>query len=118
VKKLLIIDDSVSDRRIYKRYLARAGLEIVESSTAREGVIACRAHEPACVILDFRLPDMDGLRTMAELRGFYEGPIIFISGNPETTTMSQAFRTGAVTYLSKDLLDGERLSSAVKSVLT
>lgn len=111
-KLILIIDDSESDRRIYRRYLGPDFL-VEEAPTAAAGLAAIRAHAPDVILLDFRLPDMDGLATLSAIRPLTECPVIFITGNPEVSLATNAFRAGAVSYLSKDLLSREKLVELV-----
>ena len=58
--KILIIDDSPSDRKIYKRFLNSQTLyefALSEAGTIRAGLESCRSQHPDCVVLDYHLPD-------------------------------------------------------------
>lgn len=80
-----MIDDSASDRKIYRRYLSSENGEFTmeEASNSADGLVACKRLQPDLIILDFRLPDLDGINTLGALREFYANPVVFISGNPE-----------------------------------
>ncbi len=120
---ILIIDDSVSDRKIYRRFLEDAFREkqivhILEAKTGEEGLDVCRSINPDCIILDFRLPDVDGLQLMSSIRQFCRAPVIFITGQPLPLTQTRAYIEGVIKYLSKDFLSAESLKSAVDEALT
>lgn len=118
--KVLLIDDSPTDRRIYRRFLEEKNsilIKVLEAATGKAGVAACQGHEPDCIVLDFKLPDTDGLRLINELRNFCRAPIVFVSGQPMPLTQTQAYNLGVVTYLSKDFVSSESLKAAVGEAL-
>ena len=125
--KVLIIDDSAADRRIYRRFLLgqqRFELEVFEAETAGEGLTAFAEIMPDCVILDYRLPDLDGLAVLETLheraatgeikRGV---PVIFVTGKPEALLLSEAYRRGAAKYVSKDTLTSASILDAIADAL-
>jgi CheY-like chemotaxis protein len=117
--QILVIDDSASDRKIYRRYLSSENGEFTmeEASNSADGLVACKRLQPDLIILDFRLPDLDGINTLGALREFYANPVVFISGNPEPSTVTNAFHGGAISYLSKDLLSREKFLEVVRNAL-
>ncbi len=118
-KILLIIDDSEADRRIYRRYLRteEALIQVHEAKTAQEGLHLAARLRPDCILLDFRLPDATGLNLLSELRANVDCPVIFISGQPAPFLVSHAFREGAVSYVSKDLMTEEGLVSLIRQTI-
>src|SRR5437588_11575972 len=69
--KVLIIEDERAEREIYKRYLQRSStvhFEFTESDSAAAGIELARKWLPDCILLDFQLPDMDGLEVLPWLR--------------------------------------------------
>lgn len=113
---ILLVDDSESDRRIFRRYLEQMqmNLEIHETNSVKDAIAFCERNSPNCILLDFRLPDATGLEALETIRTLTESPVIFVSGNPEPAVITRAFRGGAITYLSKDLLTRESLADAVR----
>ena len=68
--RILIVDDSPEDRELYRRLLGSSPdqkYEVLESETGQEGLVTCREEQPDCVLLDYQLPDLDGLEFLAEL---------------------------------------------------
>lgn len=63
--KVLIVDDEKSLRTLYQRELEREGYTVVCASTAREGLDLIESERPDVLVLDIRMPGMDGLETLA-----------------------------------------------------
>ena len=63
--KVLIVDDEKSLRTLYQRELEREGYVVVCASTAREGLDLIEWERPDVLVLDIRMPGMDGLETLA-----------------------------------------------------
>jgi DNA-binding response OmpR family regulator len=101
---VLVIDDEVSLARNIKEYLEFDGLEAhvcSDGETALEAFQCC--HVPV-VILDIRLPGMDGFSVLEQLRAQDAGVrIIMISAHGNTDTGEAALAAGAYAYLSKPL---------------
>lgn len=117
---VLIIDDSASDRKIYRRFLnsdPRHPFEVLEAGTVATGTALLRTHAVACIILDYHLPDTDGLSALADFRQLTQAPIILITGRPEALVMTEAYRRGVVKYLSKDTVTSRAMLEAVCNAL-
>lgn len=118
--RVLLIEDDASHRYIYRRFLEQQGAvsyEIHEAASAEAGLAACGRVRPDCVIVDYRLPDTDGLALLPRLKAATQAPIIFMTAHPEPLTMTKAYRAGAVSYLSKDFLSSETFQAAVVDAL-
>lgn len=64
ILKILIVDDDPVDRDILKQYLKsepNGSFSFADASTGRQGLETFRGFEPDCVLLDFNLPDMNGI---------------------------------------------------------
>ena len=120
VYKILIVDDSPADRRVYRRFLQTQDqyqFEVSEATTIAACLEECSNQEFDCLLLDFRLPDTDGLKALPDINEKCKAPIIFITGQPEPLVMTEAYRYGAVKYLSKDFLTSKNLLDAVFEAL-
>lgn len=120
--RLLIVDDSEEDRTCYRRYLARgngADFEVKEAATGEQGLVLCRQEPPDCVLLDYRLPDLDGLEFLDRLHHAGTGhriPVIMITGSGSEGVAVRAMKYGAVDYLPKREVSPERLQRALHEV--
>ncbi len=66
---VLIVDDNEKNLRLARDVLQAAGLATLEASTGAEGVAAAVEHEPEVILMDIRLPDMDGADAMRRIKG-------------------------------------------------
>ena len=67
MKTVLVADDEVSIRRLYKRELQREGYNVVFAMNGQEAIQKARETTPDLVIMDIRMPGMDGLETMGRI---------------------------------------------------
>jgi diguanylate cyclase (GGDEF)-like protein len=116
--KILIVDDSPEDREIYMRHLKK-GVEgsefcIFGSETGQEGIQLCKEENPDCILLDYLLPDMNGLEFLSLLkeRG-YPGAVIMLTGQGSEMVAVEAMKGGAQDYLVKDNFSSEALHNSI-----
>jgi len=104
---VLIIDDDRGDREIYKQYLRFSTafqFEFTESDSAAAGIEECRRRPPDCILLDFNLPDMDGLEALTRLRGENDGvpcAVVMLTAFGCEELAVSAMKRGAMDYLPK-----------------
>lgn len=112
--KILIIDDEQMIRQSISAHLDDGGFEVLEATTAQEGLSIFRAEHPDLVITDIQMPDMRGLELLplicAEAPDI---PIIVISGVGVMEDVVKALRLGAWDYLIKPIADLTVLEHAV-----
>ena len=65
--KILVIEDERNLRTLYKHDLERDGYEVVTAGTAPDGIAMVESENPDLVVMDIRLPGMDGLEAMAKV---------------------------------------------------
>jgi FixJ family two-component response regulator len=112
-----IVDDDIWVRKSLQRLMKSAGFQTRAFASAEDFLESYNRDETACIILDFKLPKMSGLELQGHLAAEHSlVPIIFVSGNSEPETRSQALLAGAVAFLEKPFGD-EALLNAVHSVL-
>jgi FixJ family two-component response regulator len=112
-----VVDDDQSVRRGLRRLFSSAGYP-AETFASAEDYLARELFEgPTCLVLDVRMPGLNGLGLQKELevRGGCE-QIIFISGHGDVPTATQAMKEGAVDFLLKPF-DSDELIEAVKKAL-
>jgi signal transduction histidine kinase len=120
--RVLIIDDDELDRRAIKRALKRSGLtfEVHEASDARSGIALAQASSFDCVLLDFRLPDMDGLavvKKLAELNQNVAPAIVMLTGEGDEHIAVEALKSGIQDYLPKSSLTEAALGRAISTAV-
>ena len=123
---ILIVEDDVVDRMACRRSFAQDthDFEFVlhEAETAREGLRLARTQKLDCVLLDYNLPDMNGLEFLADLRndqGEVPVPVIMLTGADNVSVAVESIKLGAHDYLVKDpnLQYLELLPSVIQRVL-
>jgi len=113
---ILVIDDEESICFAFQRYFEQRGCRVDVAATGREGLARWRRRRPDVVFLDVRLPDIDGLDVLEQIRA--EDPhacVIVISAYGSLETVTKAVANKAFDYLVKPLdLDraGELLAQA------
>ena len=121
--KILIVDDSDSDRSVYVRYL-RSELEhfyqIVEAETLEDGLELWRSHRPDIVLLDLKLPDGDGLEFLEALNeehpDLHRLPVIVLTGQGDEATAVRAMKLCAADYIEKKEVTAISLSISINLV--
>jgi diguanylate cyclase (GGDEF)-like protein/PAS domain S-box-containing protein len=106
---VLIVEDDVVDRMACRRALAQDPdyeFVLLEAETGREGLQLAHAHKPDCVLLDYHLPDLNGLEFLAELAddtGEIPVPVMMLTGADNAAVAVEAMKRGARDYLVKDV---------------
>lgn len=112
-----IVDDDASVRRSTERLLRCSGLRAEGFASSEEFLKSARATETRCLILDVRMPGMDGLglqRRLAE--SGRRVPIIFLSARASEDEEHRALQAGAASFLRKPV-SKEALLQAIHAVL-
>jgi two-component system KDP operon response regulator KdpE len=113
---ILVVDDEPQIRRLVRNALvANAGLatqapadaggpaeiRVVQAATGQEGIDMAAAEQPALIVLDLGLPDMDGLEVCREVRRWSAAPIIVLSARHSDTEKAALLDAGADDYVTK-----------------
>ena len=120
---VLIVDDSPEDRQAYRRYLLQDqeySYTILEEESGEGALTLCRQFQPDAILLDFLLPDLDGLEFMAELKQQSQQAIpavIMLTGYGNEAVAVQAMKSGVQDYLVKGQTTGEYLRSTIHSAI-
>ncbi len=101
---VLVVDDERNIRATLSRALELEGYEARAAATGLDGLQAARTGAPDLVLLDVRLPDVDGLEVLGRLKEEEPSlPVVMISGHGTIETAVQALRLGARDFLEKPL---------------
>ncbi len=113
---ILYVDDDANDRELMLLSLRQAmpGARLWGAETAQVALNACMTHQMDCVILDYRMPDMDGL-TLAQTirRSFPYLPIILCTGFGDEELAAQALTGGITDYLPKGRVNTQSLRRSI-----
>jgi signal transduction histidine kinase/CheY-like chemotaxis protein len=119
---ILIIDDSLEDRETYRRYLFQDTLysyQILEAECGEKALTLCESIQPDAILLDYLLPDLNGLEFIEALkiRKTFLPPTIILTGHGNEAIAVQAMKSGAQDYLIKRCLSAEFLLETLTRVL-
>jgi FixJ family two-component response regulator/GAF domain-containing protein len=116
-RKVLVVDDERFFRESISETLTSAGIESVLASDGTEALASADHPAVGAVVLDVRLPGMDGLEVLRRLRERRPTlPVIMLSAHQDQTYVLEALRQGAADYLAKPLHE-EELVLAVRRAL-
>ena len=110
-----VLDDDPSMRTSLTRLLGAIGYDVRAHASAASYLLDPRPDGPACLILDVRMPEVNGLEiqeALARLR--IDVPIIFLTGHGDIPTSVRAMRAGAADFLTKPVRR-EQLLAAVRA---
>lgn len=117
--RILIADDEPANRFIFSTFLKDQGYEVLTCENGLECVELARREKPDLILLDIRMPVMDGYEAIKVLKSNSETkdiPIVVISANSEPQSIKEAFDLGAIEFLPKPV-NLEELSIRVSTVL-
>jgi PAS domain S-box-containing protein len=117
---VLVIDDTPEDRMAVRRALEAAGFALQEAADARQGLKLARSCAPDCILLDYGLPDSEGLEALESLRqpgGALPCAVVMLTAAGTADGATSAMKAGALDCLVKDRLDAEMLRRAIGSAV-
>jgi FixJ family two-component response regulator len=114
---VLVVDDDPSVREGLISVLRSTGLRVVAFASGKQFLRQPRLEFPACVVLDVRLPDMDGFDVHGDLLQSGDPmPVIYITGQGDIPMSVRAIKAGAIDFLTKPFGD-EELLAAIRRAL-
>jgi FixJ family two-component response regulator len=117
VRRISVVDDDVSIRDSTKTLLRSAGYEVATFASAELFLDSGAIAETECLILDVRMPGMDGLELQRRLNDSSAGvPIIFITAHDDARSRRRAIDGGALDFLCKPF-EANALVAAVQTAL-
>ena len=103
--KILFADDDQLMHRLYQQHIEHAGFKLVEAGNGREALEAAARERPQLAIVDFMMPEIDGLSVVLELKrkeATKAIPVILISGDAKCYQYKKQFvEAGAAAFLPK-----------------
>jgi two-component system nitrogen regulation response regulator GlnG len=102
VKNILVVDDEEAVCWALQKTLTREGHKVSVASSAEEAFVRAREQRPDAIVLDVRLPGLDGLSALARLRQLSgDAPVIVVTAFGNLSTAVRAVESGAFDYLAK-----------------
>jgi PAS domain S-box-containing protein len=115
---VLTVEDDLSTRKTISIYLVSKGFRVLEAKDGRVGLDLFRQKNIGLVLLDLRIPEIDGLKVLETLTGESpETPVVIISGTGEISDVVQALRLGAWDYVLKPIHDMSVLMHSIQKAL-
>ena len=103
---ILIVDDSDKNRKLAGEVLRAAGFRTLEAARGNEAIVVAAERRPDLILLDLRLPDIEGTEVARKLRGGAETgriPIVALSASPIAGGGERLMATGFDGYLQKPI---------------
>jgi two-component system nitrogen regulation response regulator GlnG len=117
MSRILVVDDEPSICWAFREFLTEDGHEVETASTVAEALRSAAANRPDVVVLDVRLPDVDGLAALPTLRERAGGaPVVVMTAFGDLETAVRAVEAGAFDYLVKPF-DLDRAAQVVRRAL-
>jgi len=102
--RILMIDDEANGRRLVKLLLEREGYRVLTAPSGDEGLILAKAEHPDIILLDIRMPKMDGYETLRQLKRDPDTkviPVMMLTAKGGGQDIAMSFKLGAVFHLDK-----------------
>jgi two-component system response regulator AtoC len=103
MRKVLVVDDDEAIRGLVLEFLDDGSTEVAEAATGAEAIAVAAETSPDIVLLDMRLPDVDGLEVLTQLRATTDAPVVVITADSSSSRTIQAIQRGAYDYIVKPL---------------
>jgi CheY-like chemotaxis protein len=114
--RILLVEDNPDHALVASRVLERAGFTATVAETGELGISHALSGEFDLVLLDYGLPDMDGLKVLEAILGCGV-PVVFVTGRADAKLAVDALRAGAANYIVKDSHYVSRLPQVAKETL-
>lgn len=102
MKRILIVDDQPGIRLLLEELFRRENYETKIASNGLEALQQVEDQQPDCVLLDMKMPGMDGIDVLKKLKsGWSELPVIMMTAYDESELIRKALEIGAVRYFAK-----------------
>lgn len=115
-KQILICDDQQNVRESYKLILGET-YDLVFATTGQDVLLYLKEKRPDLIVMDIKMPKMDGLTALREIKKDYKNlPVLIVTGYDSVETASAALTAGASDYIVKPF-EPEHISKAVSKFL-
>lgn len=112
--KILVVDDEKSIRNTLREILEYEKFEVDEAAEGQEALEKAKNNRYDLILLDIKMPRMDGIEVLEQLMKFTDVPVVMISGHGTVETVVEAVKKGAYDYITKPL-DLNRLLVTIRN---
>jgi two-component system cell cycle response regulator DivK len=105
-KRVLVIEDTAENMRLFRAVLKLEGVEILEADSAQKGIELARTHHPDLILMDIQMPGMDGLaatRILREDPTTRDIPIVAVTASVMDRDRSKTFEAGCDGHIPKPI---------------
>jgi len=114
--RILVIDDEAAIRDSLRMIIEYEGYEFIGASSGPDGITLAERESPDLVLLDIKMPGMDGFEVLERIRAISDVPVVMISGHGTGATGADAVRRGAFDFIDKPP-DTDRLLVTIRNAL-
>ena len=104
---VLLVEDRVDSRELYAQYLTLAGFSVVTAINGHEAISLAQLLKPDVILMDIRLPGMDGLEATADLKGqpaLSHIPVVAITADSSREMADRCRMAGCASFIAKPVL--------------
>jgi diguanylate cyclase (GGDEF)-like protein len=119
--KILVSDDDLTARILMKETLASDALEVIEAENGKQAIEQFEKHNPALLLLDVSMPEMNGFEVCEYIRAHKNGkhiPIIMVTGSDDLESIHKSYAVGATDFIAKPIkwpILGERVKYILRA---
>ena len=115
--KILIVDDSLFQRRVIGDILRDNNYEVIQASNGREGIKLFESEHPRVILLDLLMPDMNGIEVIKEIKKISESQkIIVLSADIQQSIKDECAVLGVFKFLNKPAKEKELLEVLMEAL--
>ncbi|MFA6384726.1 MAG: response regulator [Candidatus Omnitrophota bacterium] len=115
--EIMVVDDSMEMRLMLTTFLRNRGFWVSEASSGDQAVMDIKTDRPKLILLDERMPGMDGLVTLKKIKEFDDTiNVVLLTGIQDPDIIQEANKLGAADYINKPY-DLEKLEALILSIL-
>lgn len=122
MKKILIIEDELAYLKLLQEQLTQYGYDILQATDGKKGLAMAKLHHPDLILLDIRLPVMNGVTVLDELRKDSYGKsakvILLTNLEPDDTILKEVIKQKPAFYLMKSDIQLADLIQKIKKLLS
>jgi two-component system, response regulator, stage 0 sporulation protein F len=116
--KVLVVDDEVDYLTLMKEYIEYWGYQVITAQSGKEALAAIKAESPDITILDYLMPEMDGVTVLKEIRKFDQDlEVIMFTAHPDIKNIKGAKELGVTFFVPKLNDDALNIQGSLRAAL-